>query len=272
MSTIKLLKITRKEHEELDDVFEETERIDVERVAPEVIDGQSNVRFNGSSLSEYDAVFAEIPSKNAVFGRVLLEMIEEKGIRVNYPSTAFFIMSKKNYLYHVLHEKSVEAPKTVSVASEKAGRNLGEHLEFPVVARRLDQLEEAEKTVVETEEEAEDFLEGVEYPEEVILFHELREGDKYRCLYTGGDIVSLEDKSDGPWLTDDNLQYSSLPSDLKETVKNAVEGIGTPVAEVLVRDEEVVDVNPNPDLEMYTEISGKNAHEAVANVLKGDEP
>ncbi|MFB6147364.1 MAG: RimK family alpha-L-glutamate ligase [Candidatus Nanohaloarchaea archaeon] len=269
--TIKLLKITRNEHEELDEGFEETERVEVEKVAPEVVNGQSNVRFNGSSVSEFDAVFAEIPEKNAVFGRVLLEMIEEKGINVNYPSTAFFIMSKKNYLYHVLHEKDVKAPKTVSVASQKAGRNLEENLDFPAVARRLKDLEETEKTVVDDEDEAHDFLEGVEYPEEVILFHELSEGDRYRCLYTGGDIISLEDMSEGPWIGDD-LQYSSLPSGMEETVEHAANAIGTPVAEVLVRNGEVVDVNPNPDLEMYTDISGKDAHEAVTEVLRGEGP
>lgn len=229
------------------------------------------MRFNGSAASEFDAIFAEIPEKNAVFGRVLLEMVEEKGINVNYPSTAFFIMSKKNYLYHVLHEKKIKAPKTVSVASKKAGRNLSKHLDFPAVARRLKEMEETEKTLVEDEEAARKFLEGVNYPEEVILFQELSEGEKYRCLYTGGDVISLEDRSEGPWLSEDSLQYSSLPTGLEEIVENAAQGIGTPVAEVLLRGGEVIDVKPNPDLQMYTEISGKNAHEAVAEVLKGEQ-
>jgi predicted CoA-binding protein len=40
------------------------------------------------------------------------------------------------------------------------------------------------------------------------------------------------------------------------------------VAEILIEDGKVIDVNPNPDLKKYTEISGKNAYEDVADVLR----
>ena len=121
---MKLLKITSNEHSELDEMFEDVEQKGVDELAPEVIDGKTNVRMNGETIEDYDAAFLEIPTKNPVFGRVLIEMIEEKGLNVNYPSIAFHIMSKKNYLAYVLSQKDINTPNRVVAASEKASRNI----------------------------------------------------------------------------------------------------------------------------------------------------
>lgn len=265
---MKLLKITDREIPELDRHFEDVEKVSVEEVAPEVRDNKPNVNVGRKSIEEFDAVYAEIPQKNAIFGRVLLEMIEEKGIRVNYPSTAFFIMSKKNYLYHVLHEKEIPAPKTSVIADEKAARNMEKHLKGPLIARKFDGLIETESTKIDTVDEIHEFSDGVEYGDNIIIFNELRRGDKYRCLVVEDTIISLEDNSDGWRVKEENLNYSSLSSDLKETVKRAAKVIGTKTAEVILRGGKVVDANPNPDLELYTKISGKDAHNAVADALK----
>lgn len=268
MIKIKLLKITEEDHEEFDEFFDETEQVDLDQVAPEVVDGVGNVMVGDKPISEYDAVFADIPEKNAVFGRVLLEMIQDQNVAVNYPSTAFFIMAKKNYLYYVLHEKDIPAPKTVSVATEKAARNTQNYLKGPLIARRLEDLEETEAKKLDTVEEIQGFAEGSEYEEDILLFHEFNKGDKYRCLVVGDRIVSVKDDSEGWKFTKDNLNYSNISDTQEEIVRSATKKIGTRYAEILLRGEEVFDINPNPDLKMFTDVGGKNAHEEVADVLK----
>ncbi|MFB6208385.1 MAG: RimK family alpha-L-glutamate ligase [Candidatus Nanohaloarchaea archaeon] len=268
---MKLLKITGSEYAALDSLFDETEHISIEALAPEVIDGEPDVKFNGSSVAEYDAVFAEIPTENALFGRVALEMIEEMGVRLNYPSTGFFIMSKKNYLYHVLHEKDVPAPKTAVVATEKAVRNIERQLKGPLVARKFEESVEIEKTRLETVEDIQEFAEGIDRGNQFVLFQELRRGDKYRCLVAGDTVISLADNTESWRFSGDNLQYHTVSKEKKETVLKTRKAIGTPIAEVLLRGDKVEDVNPNPDLELYTELSGKNAYETVAEVLKPEE-
>ncbi|MFB6145383.1 MAG: RimK family alpha-L-glutamate ligase [Candidatus Nanohaloarchaea archaeon] len=268
MITIRLLKITDDEHEEFDEFFDETEQIALDQVAPQVVDGVGDVMVGDKSISEYDAVFAEIPEKNAVFGRVLLEMIGDQNVAVNYPSTAFFIMAKKNYLYYVLHEKEIPSPKTASVATEKAARNIHNYLKGPLIARRLEDLEETEAKKLDSVEDITGFAEGSEYEEDIMLFHEFNSGDRYRCLVVGDQIVSLKDDSEGWKFTDDSLNYSNISDTQEGIVREAASKIGTDYAEVLLRGEQVFDINPNPDLRMYTEIGGKNAHEAVASVLK----
>lgn len=269
---MKLLKITdeddKDEDEELDQHFEDVETAKIEEIAPEVRESKPDVKIDGESVERFDAVYADIPPENAIFGRVLLEMIEEKGIRMNYPSTAFFIMSKKNYLYHVLHEKNIPAPKTAVIADEKAARNMENHLKGPLVARKFDGLIETESTKIDTVDGIHEFADGVDYGENIIIFNELRKGDKYRCLIADDTIISLEDTSEGWQVEEENLTYSSLSSDLKETVKRAAKSIGTNTAEVVLRNGKVIDANPNPDLEMYTKISGKDAYSAVAQALK----
>lgn len=271
MIKIKLLKITDNEHEEFDEFFDETRQIALDQVAPEVVEGEGNVMVGDHPITDYDAVFAEIPEKNAVFGRVLLEMIQDQNVAVNYPSTAFFIMAKKNYLYYVLHEKNIPAPKTVSVATEKAARNIQNYLKGPLIARRLEDLEEVEAKKLDTVEEIQGFAEGSEYEEDILLFHEfnkVNKGDKYRCLVVGDRIISVKDDSEGWKFSKDNLNYSNISDTQEEIVRDAAKKIGTTYAEILLRGEEVFDINPNPDLSMYTSVAGKNAHESVSDVMK----
>lgn len=265
---MRLLKISERDLSGLDQYFENTASEKLKQIAPEVRDKKANVKIEDSSVESFDAVYANIPPKNAVFGRVLLEIIEEKGVNVNYSSTAFFTMSKKNYLYHVLHEKSVPAPQTAVVADEKAARNLENHLKGPLVAKRFDDLVEVERSKIEKVEDIQEFADGVDYGENILIFSELRPGNKYRCLVAGDSIISLEDTSDGWEVKEESLGYSNLSSELESIVRRAADAIGTNVAEIVLRDGLVVDANPNPDLEMYTETSGKDAYNAVAKALK----
>lgn len=243
----------------------------LDQAAPEVIDEERDVTISDKTVGHYDAVFADIPVKNAVFGRVLLEMIQEENVTVNYPSTAFFTMAKKNYLYHVLHQKNVSAAKTVVIASGKSARNIEKVIDTPVIGRKLEELEETEKKKLEDEEEIRSFVEGVEYEEDLIIFHPYNDGDKYRCLVTEKQVIALKDSSEEWSFNRDSLKYSNPSDEETETVKKALSAIGAPIAEVVLRGGEVYDVNPNPDLELYKNLAGKNVYETAADVLKGDE-
>jgi glutathione synthase/RimK-type ligase-like ATP-grasp enzyme len=265
---MKLLKITDREIPELDRHFEDVEKVSIEEVAPEVIDNEPYIRVKDIPIKQYDAVYANIPEKNAVFGRVLLEVIEEKGIPVNYSSTSFFAMSKKNYLYSVLHDKNVLSPKTAVIGDEKSARNLENHLKGPLVARKFEGFEESERKKIDTVEDIGGFTEGIEYGENFILFQEFSNGDKYRCLVAGENLVSLEDSSDSWAVGKESLRYSNIPNDIEDLVIKAKRSLGTRTAEVLVRDEEIIDVNPNPDLDIYADISGKDVYKMVAEAMK----
>lgn len=264
----KLLTITDKEHPEFERIFDETENVDLEEVAPEVIDGRADVKVSGGTVEQYDAAFVDIPAQNSVFGRVLIETMEEKNIKTNHTSLGYYITAKKNYLYHVLHERNIDAPKTAVIASVKAARNIENEIELPVIARKFDEMMETDKKKLETEQDINDFTEGFEYENTLIILQEYSEGSKYQCLVTEDDVISLVDDTEGWKMEEDSLKYSNLPKNLREKVKDALKSIGTPMAEVIIRDGEIVDMNPNPDLEMYTDKSGKNAFKAVSKVLE----
>lgn len=268
--TVKLVQLTDAEQPQFEEYFDEIVHAQLEDVAPRVIQGQTNVLVGDTPISAFDAAFLDIPVKNATFGRVLLEMIEEKHVPTNYPSTGYFIMAKKNYLYYVLHDKGIAAPKTVVVATEQAARHVERELKGPLIGRKLENLEETENRQLETVDEISGFAEGSEYEEDVLLFHEFRSGDKYRCMVAGDRIISLQDGSDDWRFSTDGLKYTNISTAQKEAVTAAVNAIGTPVAEVLLRGDQVYDVHPNPDLELYTDVSGKNAFKSVAKVLKDE--
>jgi hypothetical protein len=266
---MRLLKIADKEIGELDQHFESSHKVNIEQVSPKVLDNSKKVDIGEKNLAEFDAVFANIPVQNAVFGRVMLEMIEEKGLNVNYSSTAFFTMAKKNYLLHVLKQKNIVSPKTAVIADGKAARNLEEHLKGPLEARRIKDLEQTESKKIDSVEGIQEFAEGTDYGEEIMIFSELSEGEKYRCMVAGEEVFSLKDSSDDWKISEDNLAYSNLPTKLEERVRSVMKALGAGFGEVLLRDGEVVDVNPNPSPEKFKQISGKNTYEAVADNLKG---
>lgn len=268
MIKIKLLKITDKDHEELDEFFEETDKVELDQVAPEVVGGETDIKVGDNSIEDYDACYVEMPAKNAVFGRVMLEMIEEKNVTANQFSTAFYIMAKKNYLYYILHEKEIPAPKTAVIATEKATRNIEKELEMPVIARKLEDLEETERKSLETKEEVYGFAEGSEYEEDVLIYQEYSEEDKHKCMVIGDQIISLKDSSEGWKIDEDNLKYSNLSDTQKEIIKQTTKKIGTSFAEITLRGDKVYDINPNPDIELFEQNAGRNVYEAVADMLK----
>jgi len=268
---MKLLTITDEDHlEKLEDYFETHDQTTMDKIAPEVVNSKADVKIEGRPIDEYDCIYAEIPKKNAVFGRVMLEMVEEKGIRTNYSSTSFFIMAKKNYLYYILHEQQIPTPKTVTLADEKAGRNIERELDYPLVGRRIENLEPHESQKLENEEELKTFLDGIEYDDEVIILQEHEETEKYRCLVAGEQIISVKEDDDNWKFSEKNLKYSTISDNQKKIVTNVVKKIGTNVAEVLLKGQKVYDVNPNPNLEMYMNISGKDSFNAVAEAIKED--
>ncbi|PSG99470.1 MAG: hypothetical protein BRC29_05120 [Nanohaloarchaea archaeon SW_7_43_1] len=270
MIAIRLLTISHEEVTGFDDFFDQVKDIDVARVSPQVVDGEARLRIEDEPIGNFDAVFTDIPAKNAVFGRVLLETIEEKDIPVDNYSTAYFTAAKKNYLYYVLTKRGIESPTTISVAAEKAVRNIDKHLEFPIIGKKLEDLEETEKRKIDSKEEIKSFSDGIEYEEDVLLFQELNEGEKYRCLFIEGEVISLKEGSDGWEFTGKNLKYCNLDNSQKELVREACESVGLRITEVLIRGSEIYDINPNPDLELYSEKAGKNAFSAVAKTLKED--
>ena len=215
----KLLKITDRDYEEFEEIFDEVEEAAIDEVAPEVMDGKKDVKITGESIEDYDAAYIEVAPKNAVFGRVALEMIVEKGVRTNHTSTGFFIAAKKNYLYYVLHEKNIPAPKTVVVATDKASRNIEKELRGPLIARKLESLEESETKKLDTVQDITEFAAGPEYDEDILLFHEYNSGDKYRCLVAGDQLISLKDRSEGWRFDEDSLSYSNISDIQREVIK-----------------------------------------------------
>lgn len=265
---MKLLKVTDKYENVFKEHFEEVKTANLDELTPEVIDKEADVKKHSESLKNYEAAFFDIPKKNAIFGRVLLETVEEMGVATNYPSTAFFTMAKKNYLYNVLHQRGIPCPKTAVIADEKAVRNIENHVKGPLVARKLEDLKQVEKTKIDEVNQIKSFSEGVNYGESLLIFSEFVKGDKYKCLYAGGDLISLKDTSEGWKFDNSSLKYSSLPSDTEKIVKNTCREIGAPVAEITIRGEKIMDVDPNPDLATYTDLSGKDAFKSVADTLK----
>lgn len=267
---IRLLTISKDDIEGFEQFFDEVRNADISEVSPEVIKGERKVSVGEEFIENYDAVFTQIPSQNSVFGRVLLETIEEKEIPVDNYSTAYFTTAKKNYLYYVLSKRGIPSPRTVSIASEKAGRNIGQHLDFPVIGRRLEELKETEKRKLESEEEIESFTEGTEYEEDILLFQEFSDETKYRCLVIDDEIISLREGSEDWKFTGEKLKYSNISDTQKEIIQQACSSIGLRIAEILIRGEEIYDINPNPDLELYSEKAGKNIFSEVADLLKRD--
>lgn len=256
------------EYEELDEKFEDTEEIELEMLAPEVRGGSPDLQARGD-LSGFDAAFLQLPVGNPVYGRVVLEMLEEEGVTTINPSLAFYVMAKKNYLQFILQNRGIPSPDTVVAASENAAKNATRHLEKPLVAKRYRENEVTESKIIESEgESVEEFAEGTEYGSELVLFQQKVEGEKYRAFYASGNKIPLKDPSESWEFSREKLQYSSMPSDVSEKVDRVMESIGARYGEVVLRGKKVVDLRPNPDPELYQRKSGKSAFGYIREVFE----
>lgn len=263
---MKLLK-TSNVSEHLDVKFEEVAEVETEDFSPEVIDGESDVRVN-AEIEDCDAAFLKLPENNPIFGRVLLEIIEEKGIKTNHPSIGFYITAKKNYLYYVLEQKDVPMPKTVIAASEKSAKNVTRYLETPLIAKRYEDNQLEESARLEDDQEVQEFAEGTDYGEDILIFQEETGEEKYKILYAAGNTISLKDKTEGWRISDEKLQYSNLSNELEELVEDTMKSIGTEYGEVIIKGGKVTDVRPNPDPEIYTDKSGKDAFKYIREIYE----
>lgn len=263
---MKLLK-TSNSSEELDEDFEEVVEVETEDFSPEVIDGESDVRVD-ADIEGCEAAFLKLPEKNPIFGRVLLEIIEEKGIKTQNPALGFYITAKKNYLYYVLEQKDVPMPDTVIAASEKSAKNIERYIKTPLIAKRYKDNQLAESAKLEDGEEVKEFAEGTSYGEDIVIFQEEVEGEKYKVFYAAGNLISLKDKTDDWRVSDEKLQYSNLSNELEETVESTMKSIGTEYGEVIIKGGKVVDVRPNPEPEIYANKSGKDAFKYIREIYE----
>ncbi len=228
------------------------------------------VLVDGASVDDYDALYLDPEPKTAIFSRVFLEVLLEKDINTNIDAATFFILAKKNYLPQVLEERNVPIPPTAVVSTEKGVSGIEDHLDFPVVGKKFEEFVRRDMSLLESEDELTSFVEHMDHGKHVLVLQEFVEGDVFDCLYVDGDIVSLKLESDGWRAQADKSKetYHTISSDLEEIVEQTVQAIGADICRVRLVDGNVVEAYLDPDLERFTEVSGKNMYEKVADYLK----
>ena len=262
-----LIDISQEVNSEIEQNFEEYSHVNVENVSPITGGNMLEVKTSEGNISEFDAARVKIPSSNAVFGRVLLDTIQDLNVPTNHSANGFFTMSKDNYLAYVLNQKDVPSPNMVVCYSEKSSRNLSNHLDYPVVAKRIVSNKTESTKILTGDEDAQEFAsEGGK--DTLSMFYELNRGKKYRLLLTSEFEATIEEKGQEQVFTGEDLQYSTAPKQVQETARKAKRAVGAKICEVKIRNGEVTDMKPNPDLEEFRDVTGKDSHKAVCRELK----
>ncbi|MDY6769225.1 MAG: hypothetical protein SVW02_03915 [Candidatus Nanohaloarchaea archaeon] len=267
-----LLIIADDEH--LEERFQEhAETVDRASLADvRIVAGEgADVLVDGEALDAYDALYLQPNPKTAIFSRVFLETLLDQDIETNVGPTAFFILSKKSYLYQVLAEKNVPIPPTAAVSTEKGVSGLEEDLSYPLIGKKFEGFERRDMNLLESEEELSSFVEHMDHGDHVLVLQEQVDGDVYDCLYIDGTVVSLKLEDDG-WRKrsgEASESYHSISSDLKDVVSATAASIGADICRVRLVGGTVVDAALDPGLERFQEISGKNVYGNVADMLEG---
>lgn len=228
------------------------------------------VLVDGEQIDHYDALYMDPEPKTAIFSRVFLEVLLEKDINTNIDAATFFILAKKNYLPQVLEEKQIPIPATAVVSTEKGVSGIEEHLDFPLVGKKFEGFVRRDMNLLESDDELRSFVEHMDHGKHVLVLQEYVEGDVFDCLYVDGDIVSLKLEGDS-WRVqaeESKETYHSISSDLEEIVEHTAQSIGADICRIRLVDGNVVEAYLDPDLERFTQISGKNMYRNVADYLK----
>ncbi|MDY6762021.1 MAG: hypothetical protein SVY41_03155 [Candidatus Nanohaloarchaea archaeon] len=236
-----------------------------------VAGGETEVLVDGEPAAAYDALYLAPTPKTAIFSRVFLETLLDRDIATNIGPTAFFILAKKSYLYHVLAERDVPIPPTAAVSTENGLSGLEDDLSYPLVGKKFEGFQRRDMNLLESADELSSFAEHLEHGDHFLVLQEQVDGDVYDCLYIDGDVVSIKLEGDG-WRRrsgDATESYHSISSELEAVVENAAQSIGADICRVRLVGDRVVDAALDPDLERFHEISGKNVYGNVADMLEG---
>jgi glutathione synthase/RimK-type ligase-like ATP-grasp enzyme len=249
--------------------FDEVKTKSIANVRIDAGDGE-DIRISGEKADNYDALYLQPKPQTAIFSRVFLEVLLEKDITTNIDAASFFILAKKNYLFQVLEEKSIPTPATAIVSTEKGISGIEEHIDYPLVGKKFEGFERRDMNLLESGEELRSFVEHMDHGNHVLILQEFIEGDVYDCLYVDGDIVSLS-LSDDSWRVrsgEAKGSYLTISSELKEVVEQTAHSIGADICRIRLVNGKVTEAYLDPDLERFTEVSGKNMYEKVATYLK----
>ncbi len=231
---------------------------------------ETEVLVDGEPVDSYDALYLAPNTRIAIFSRVLLETLIDRDITTNIGPTAFFILAKKSYLYHVLSERDVPIPPTATVSTENGVSGLEEDLSYPLIGKKFEGFERRDMSLLESEDELSSFAEHLDHGDHFLVLQEKVEGDVYDCLYIDGTVVSLSLEGEG-WRKrsgDASESYHSISSELEEVVVEAATSIGADICRVRLVGDTVVDAALDPDLERFHEVSGKNVYGNVAEMLE----
>lgn len=227
--------------------------------------------IDGTAVEEFDAVFLKPEPKAAIYGRIFLELLQERHIPCNVDASAFFIMTKKHYLLEVLEEHNVLHPPAVVISTEKGVTKAEEELDFPLMGKMYDGFQRVDITRIEDASDLKAFAEHAEHGTNIVVAQEFLNGDVYDALYLDGDIVSVE--VDGGWKTPQenrSFTYHSLSSDQQDVVRKAAEAIGTRMCRVKLVEDTVIQMESNLRLPQFREVSGKDVYGKTVDILTGD--
>lgn len=255
--------------ENFEPYFKEIKYYPLSDVRLNLLGDEEDVFVGETPVKEFDSLYMQVKPELSIFIRVMLENLE-KDINTNLDSISSYILSKKQYLYKVLSEKNIPMPNTVIAGSERSASGVKE-LNFPIVARRFQGFKKREMSLLSDEEELEDFSRTTEYGKELLIFQEFVEGDVYKCLIIGDEVVSIKLENEGEWnlrTKNANEKYYNVSSEMKELAVEASNAIGAKVCRAKIVGDKIVDMRPNPDIKHFQDVSGKNTFEKIAKLLK----
>ena len=261
------------EQQRLENSFEEVDRKSLADLMIDVgSERTSNILVDGDDLNNWDSVYIKPEPKAFNYTRVLMEIVSMKEIKCNLDPSSVFILTKKPYLFKVLADKGVKIPRQVSISTEKGMTELGKDIDFPVIAKKYSNLELKEVKVFEEFDELKTFAELTEHGEDFLMIQEKIEEDIFDILYIEGSIISL--KVDGsPWSESGEISrtYHSISDSQREVVEKAVDSIGTHICRLRMAGDRVMDMDTDPQLEMFKQKSGKNVFGRISDALKEDD-
>ncbi len=235
---------------------------------------KSQVTVDGERMEEWNSVYIKPEPKAFNYTRVLMESLNSREINCNLDSSTVFIFTKKPYLFKVLADKSIKIPKQVAISTEKGMTEIEKDIDFPVLAKKYSNLELVETQIYSEFDELKNFAELTEHGEDFLIIQEYEESEVFDLLYIDGKIISLK-LEEQPWTSSEgenvSRSYYTVSDTKKEVVKNAAEAIGTKICRIRMNGDKIVDMDTEPELEMFKQKSGKNVYGRVADVLKQGE-
>jgi hypothetical protein len=223
------------------------------------------IKSLGKNIPKYDAVFLHARASLAPFVEPLLEEFSSRKIYSNSMPGSYYIGMNEPFKFTTLALGNVPIPDIMIAGSSGGIKAISRKGRYPLMVKALAGKAVQQKVVVNNAKEFEVFLESTQDNVDAFILHEYDACDVITCAVIGEKVFAVKRKllSGGVSELKKGKIYKLSDAEKGAAIK-AAQTCGYDIAQIEMSNGKILDVRPNVNWKVLSEICSENLEEHVA--------